>query len=57
MYNFTIELFGDTHKTIHTNDFLEAVTALYKGRETHVKGYAVDNRAAEIFADFGYDVD
>ena len=57
MYNFTIELFGDTHKTIHTNDFLEAVTALRNGHKTHVKGYAVDNRAAEIFADFGYDID
>lgn len=57
MYNFTVELFGDAHETIHTNNFLEAVTALHNGCETHTKGYAVDNRTAEIFADFGYDVD
>lgn len=55
--NYTIELFGDSHDTLHTDDFMEAMTFFCNGKKTHVKGYAVDNRTAEIFADFGYDVD
>lgn len=55
MYNFTIQLFGDTQETIHTDDYMEAMSILRNGQESYDRGYVVDNLSAEIFADFGYE--